>query len=247
MNEKHLNTLELTEYVTGDCQDVTAKRIEGQLETDTRARAFVEHLKAQRRQFLAAMPFDAEARPAPQSKLLRFPARTWYAIAASLIIFILAGWRLTVYEHRHDTRIKGDESITIYVQDEDGAVTERTSHVYRPGERIQLTYSCGRFDYFILLGLDESGTVSRYYPPSGASSVQLEKGSDIPLPNSILLDSYLGKELFLGIFSKHPLAVNKIMSTVKQSFEQGASLDEFRLKTGRDVRIRTILITKTAK
>jgi hypothetical protein len=77
----------------------------------------------------------------------------------------------------------------------------------------------------MLLSIDTSGSITRYYPQQGDSSVVLQPGQDIPLPHSILLDDYTGKELFIGIFSEKSQGLTEVQSRIKTEFNRVKKID----------------------
>jgi hypothetical protein len=166
-----------------------------------------------------------------------------YALAATLLLFAVAGVFYSAWRSADSYRIKGATGIEIFVKTDNKRVEKRLSQVYHPGEYIQLVYSCAHADKFVLLSIDERGKVSTYYPSEGDSSILLQKGRDIPLPNSILLDDYVGRELFVAVFSRDRLAVGSIRDKLRAAFENEQDLGMISLAVNR-AEIKTVLITK---
>jgi hypothetical protein len=73
--------------------------------------------------------------------------------------------------------------------------------------------------------MDTTGAVVTYFPQSHDSSLALDRGQDIPLPNSIALDEYTGRELFMGVFSEKRFFVPHLVEKLKASFEKSHAID----------------------
>jgi hypothetical protein len=129
----------------------------------------------------------------------------------------------------------------------DGTIEERASHRYYPGEHIQFIYSCSKRNRFMLFSLDEQGAFSTYLPAAGDSAITLPRGADLPLPNSILLDEYIGRELFIAVFSERPLAVPTVKSIILKQYAKAGSLDAVNPASMKEFNAHTFLITKAER
>ena len=96
----------------------------------------------------------------------------------------------------------------------------RENGVYYPGDRIQLTYSSADTAHLVVLGIESSGGVQVYFPSNGSSSVPVEPGTDIPLPNSIVLDDYVGNELYVALFSENSIVTGRMVEKVQETYER---------------------------
>jgi hypothetical protein len=184
-------------------------------------------LKNEKTAFLQTLPYDGIAlspKDAQNTRLVFHKTQKLYSLAASFLVFIAAGY-FFLQHNQTGSRIKGEANLKLFVKSQNGAIEKRGEQRYLPGEKIQFLYSCGGQNKFILLSIDTSGTISQYYPAQGDSSIALEPGQDAPLPHSILLDRYIGKELFIGVFSEKPQNCQVIKNIVKASFDRSRSLD----------------------
>ncbi len=244
------NRLALTAYLTGDLDPKRRIAIERHLAACGSCRGALERMRKERDAFNARMPFDSviEAGRRPTSARSRL-IKPWYALAAGLVLAVGA---LTVLQQTVDRptyRTKGAASIQIHVMSEDGTPDTRKDHRYLPGERIQISYSCGRRRYFMLLSIDQDGRISTYSPNASDSSIALQPGAAIPLPYSIELDEYRGAELFVAVFSSEPVALTALKDRLAETFRKTGDLDSLtplRLTVGDEV-IRVQPVTRAAR
>lgn len=225
---------DLLAYVTGSCSDIKRVLIEKHLLICDHCRAYCAGLEAERAAFLKDNPFQSTiSLPAVAEKREKpFIGRQYYALAASLVLFVAAFFFYMASTRPADFRIKGTVCLKAFVQNYQGGIEKRQNGMYHPGEKIQFLYSCDAASRFVLLGIDTTGSITVYYPEKGDSSFTLESGQDIPLPNSIVLDAYTGNELFIGLFSKKPLFVPDVKNAVENAFVTARSIDSLSIKVG---------------
>jgi hypothetical protein len=232
MKEHPFDKIDLLSFVTGSASDITAAAIRSHLASCDSCRAYCSSLEAGKRSFLAANPFEQTitlpARSEPK-RITAFFGAPLYALAATLVVCIGAGWLYLAQHGAPQMRIKGEAGLKVFVQNADGAVEKRQSMEFRTGEKIQFLYSCGAANRCILLSIDTTGTITTYFPADGDSSCALEPGQDLPLPNSIVLDEYTGRELFLGFFSGRPLSAGAVRRRVADAFSVSRSIDSLDL------------------
>ena len=233
MENHKFDTIDLMTYVTGGCGAHDSEVIGRHLATCDHCRSIVESLKAEQTHFIQKFPFKqfsfpAKTAPAPHVAF-RFRMRHAYSLAASIACILTTGYFFLIRQPAHYVGIKGEEGLALYVQNASGVVEQRTQPVYRCRERIQFLYSCGARHAFMLLSMDTTGAVSRYYPAGEDSSTVLEPGQRIPLAHSIILDSYTGKELFLGIFSEKRQCADSVQRRIESVFKRTNSLDSITL------------------
>jgi hypothetical protein len=188
-------------------------------------------LEREQQEFLEKHPVKGVMNLQPkQVKIVRFPALArYYAIAASFILCIGAGYVYMTSLGNPGYRIKGKTELSAYVKTDDNRIEQRTNDTFFTGERIQFRYSSGSKNRFILMSIDTTGSMVTYYPGRGDSAIALEPGQGIPLPNSIVLDEYAGKELFVGVFAEKPVAVSLVKQRVRDAFSAKGKLDSFSL------------------
>jgi|WetSurMetagenome_2_1015567.scaffolds.fasta_scaffold00220_26 hypothetical protein len=222
--EKHpFDKLNLLAYAAGDVTEAKRRDVERHATECETCRAFLASVESEKAAFLAGHPFDATithlpARRTPRLFLFRGQV---CALAATFVVLAAAGFVYVSNGARQGFRVKGETSLGMLVKNRRDEIEKRDGREYFTGEKIQFLYSCGARNNFALIGMDTAGVVTTYFPSSGDSSMILEAGRDIPLPNSITLDAYVGPELFAGVFSDHRFSCaelrRRIVATVDKS------------------------------
>lgn len=232
METHEFDKIDLLSYVTGGCDETKSERISTHLLTCRSCRSSVEAFRSENAAFLNTHPYAGMTQTSdtvPIRRTVPFPMRRIYGIAASILLLLSAGYFLHLQEDAPSSQIKGAVGLKLFVKNARGEIEMRDKHVYCAGERIQFQYSCGIRNKFMLLSIDTTGAVMQYYPVHGDSSEALEPGQDIPLPHSILLDEYSGRELFIGIFSEKKLRADHIRDEIKADFNRTNNIDSIGL------------------
>ena len=244
MAEHEIDKFELVSYFVGDCDDETRARVTEHLKSCLECNRKLEQLKKERAEFLQAHPFESlGARARAKQKSIASQFAPVYALAAMLALVVGLSLVLRPREREDTYRMKGATGIAMFVKAGEDRAEKRTRHVYYPGEYIQIEYSCAEADKLILLSIDSAGAISMYYPTEGDTSVVVPKGQNMPLPNSILLDDYIGRELFVAVFSKQPLFLPLVLETVRSAYEENSDLTSLSIKVPNG-EVKSILITK---
>jgi hypothetical protein len=216
---------DLLTYFTGGMSDEKRRSIDAHVSSCESCRAYLSALASEKSAFLALHSFETTIpRQAPR-RVLPFIQRRYFALAATFMLFVAAGYLSLTGRFVQENRIKGETSLKAFVLNRSGAIEKRRERVYYTGEKIQFLYSCAEANRLILIGIDTTGAITRFYPAIGDSSCVLERGADIPLPNSIVLDEYTGREIFLAVFSKKPLDVGEVKQRIAASFAASRSID----------------------
>jgi hypothetical protein len=233
MNHK-FDKIDLLSFYTGDGNAAKRNAIEIHLGSCEHCRAYLASLDTEKTAFLSAHPFEeatAQRTIKRENRPLFFGYRQTYALAATLVLFLGAGYLFIAGRAMPQNRIKGETSLKIFVKNLQGDIEKRGTKTYLPGEKIQFLYSCAEKNNFALMSIDTTGAITTYFPQSQDSSLTLERGQDIPLPNSIVLDEYTGKESFIGIFSLERFYLPDMQARLKASFITSRSLDSISLAT----------------
>jgi hypothetical protein len=226
--EHEFDKLELLSYEAGDCAQEKQDAIARHLASCGQCRAYLASLESEKAAFLQAHPFEETAarwNASQTSRWLFFSSRHVYALAATLVLFLGAGYLYMAGKTETGYRIKGETNLKIFVKNHGGDIEKRGRQEYFTGEKIQFLYSCGAKNNFALISMDTTGSATTYFPQAQDSSLALERGQDIPLPNSIALDEYTGRELFMGIFSEKRFFVPHLVERLKASFEKSHAID----------------------
>jgi len=80
----------------------------------------------------------------------------------------------------------------------------RDGDTLAPGDRLAFEYSLERPRYFMLLGIDATGTIVRYLPESGEACLKATSGRR--LSEQIAVGSQRGDERLYALFSSEPLS-----------------------------------------
>jgi hypothetical protein len=234
--------IDLLSYFTGDASDEKRKAIEAHVALCASCSRHLAVLESEKSAFLKAHPFETTMALPPRRtgrRVLPFVRRRYYALAASLMLFVCAGYLFMSSRTGPDYRIKGGTvGLKAFVLNHSGAIEKRGERVYYTGEKIQFLYSCAEENRLILMGLDTTGAITTYFPSSQDSSTTLERGADLPLPNSIVLDEYTGRELFLAIFSKKTLSVPDMRQRLSARFAGTHSIDSIDINENGAVTVR---------
>lgn len=249
MSCSEFSEIELITFVAGDCDPERAERISEHLRGCSECRRMVEDHAAEKAEFLNRHSFEQyeqSMQSRKKAKVFQFPGR--YALAASLVLFLVGGYvirRTTMAPFSQAKyRIKGKAGITVWSMGADGTPEIRENGIYYPGDRIQLTYSSSDTMHLTVLGVEGTGAVQTYFPSNGTTSVTVEPGSDIPLPNSIVLDDYIGSELYAAVFSEEPVSTKMVEERVRQVYERETSFGAVAEALGEYGMVDTVRIHK---
>ncbi len=117
-------------------------------------------------------------------------------------------------------RVKSGEGLHGFVLVEGHTQPLSDGEALGAGDRLQLqvTTTHGRL---ALLGVDGTGTVSRYFPVAGELSAPWTPGVARPLPDSLVLDAAPGPEVFVAFLSDEPLALDALQQALHDVVDQG--------------------------
>jgi len=130
-------------------------------------------------------------------------------LASALIIvavFIPLLHRNTDSEKKASIIVKGPEISLSYLVMENGKpILARPGRILHPKDRIQFRLSAPRGGFVHIVGVDEAGSVTVYFPLPGVKPEPYPGGSGRPVPGSIILDDTLGKERVFVLFCEDPI------------------------------------------
>jgi hypothetical protein len=230
-------------FIAGDLDTLTARRIDEHVKECKFCDAVIRVMKQERSAFLKHYPKPEKVPHHAGIRVYHFRRSSLLTLAASLLLAVSASFLIYTNSNTDGYRVKGATQVSLFVEDENGSPAKRDKNVYYPGEKIQFTYSCGEKHYFMLLSADSNKSITVYYPSDGDSSIALEPGRDLPLPNSITLDSYLGPELYLAVFSAFPLHTTHITEQFSKALENSGDFRELRFEI-ENADIQSVLVEK---
>lgn len=113
-------------------------------------------------------------------------------------------------------RIKSEELEISYLVVEQGRlVVAEPGRVVHPKERIQFRISAPRGGFVHVVGVDQAGKVSVYYPRPDEASEPYPGGSGRPVPGSVILDDTLGRERVFALLCDKPLDRDRLAQRVR--------------------------------
>ncbi|MBN1961988.1 MAG: DUF4384 domain-containing protein [Deltaproteobacteria bacterium] len=149
------------------------------------------------------------------------------AVAACvlLIMFTHHDDLLNKSQNTNAIRIKGT-NLRFFVQRQGEVLKGRSGDAYQTDDALRFVVSNNQPSFFFLVGVEESGKVTAYYPYHGEQSIKLEAGVDMPLPGSLVLDTSQETEYYIGIFTDKALDFASIEQAVQAVNYKVYSMEE---------------------
>jgi hypothetical protein len=211
---EHLARHVLERLLVDDARDSVPPELRAHLSGCERCSHRMRRLGRARAEYAAARPAarfaqrvaaTAAARREPSRWLqLRRPsvAVTVAAVLAAAIA-VLAVQPLAAPHEPDAIRYKGSTvELQVYVRR--GAQTRalRAGEALSAGDQLAFAYSLAQPRHLLLFGIDDAGTISRYFPDAAlAPNAVLPAGSGRQLPVGIELDARRGQERLVALFS----------------------------------------------
>lgn len=115
-------------------------------------------------------------------------------------------------------RPKGGVDLSFVVRRGDAVVPGDPEALYAAGDRLQLRYSTAAHTHVVVLGHDGAGRFSPWYEQRGMS-VPISPGRDRLLDGSVILDESPGPERVYACFSKVPVPVADLATSLARGLE----------------------------
>jgi len=226
--------LDIERLFAGEMDEINSGELKEHLAGCAVCGSYHESLRREREQFLKMHPFTAAGKirniyfkPEPLSgKIRRFiesatrpaliPAYGFILILAIITPVLLS--RMTAGRQDADTVTYKGGRILSFICDRDGQVHEGDpSALYYAGDKIQILYNSDKDRFLTLFSVDNGGSVSFYQPdPKDRNcSIASGKGASLTYPSSIRLDSALGAELIIALFTPGPVAADEIRAWIE--------------------------------
>ena len=166
------------------------------------AARFASAVLAQTSQTAQTAQSAAPARQ-PTWQGLRWPA----AVALAALAALALRPALSPSERADQIRYKGAPAqLQVYVRHAGETRALRAGEALSEGDQLAFTYTLPQPQHLLLFGIDDEGTISRYFPePRLAPTAVLPAGSARQLPVGIQLDARRGRERLVALFSATPL------------------------------------------
>jgi hypothetical protein len=196
-------------------------------------------LHAAKAQFLASHPAADFARDAleraEQSMPNREPPRWVPQLAAAGLILVVACIAAAFLWYGHESatnwaRETGGVSFKVLAKRGAQVSRLRDGDVLTAGDQLAFEYSLDRPRHLLLFGIDETGTVRRYFPEPEGPEVDtlLATAARATLPTQIQLDARAGDERLYALFSEEPIgemeARTALLRAVGEAWASGSRL-----------------------
>jgi hypothetical protein len=112
---------------------------------------------------------------------------------------------------------KGGASVQVFAKRGTDQLIVGAGTTLKPQDRIRFVVEPGGARYVLIASRDGAGQISVYYPYGGDKSGPVTSARQ-ELPDSIELDSVLGREQIFAVFSQEPL----LASEVRRAIESGS-------------------------
>ncbi|HEX5036485.1 MAG TPA: hypothetical protein VFX30_04950 [bacterium] len=201
--------------------------------------AQIQELEADRKAFLVKHPFSSfmadleKRRPARTglgdvfkrvlgSGVLR--AAVAMAGVATLMIVVIGR-----YDRTPEILSKGGVDLRFYVGGAAGRDPEPGSNGMKlpPESAVQFVYSTSADQtQLLLVGVEQNGALSVYYPSGGTGSATVEAGDQKKLPQALRWQPKTDYERFYAIFSKDTLTLDAVRKALDQLKTSGKSVEQ---------------------
>jgi hypothetical protein len=179
--------------------------------------AFLEQRPAL--ELLRAVRARAEATPPPTRPRMLTLRRV--ALGASL--FAAAALLMLVLRPAPPSiRFKGAPAIEVYVKRGTRSAALRDGDALGAGDHLGFVYSLPKPRHLLLLSIDDTGAISRYFPVSDGAGAEppLSAGARAQLPIGVELDAHRGEERLIALFADAPLDEAQARDALRAAFEQ---------------------------
>lgn len=183
-------------------------------------RTLAVEIQNERKAFLVQKPFSSFY-PAVERVMAKkgfplwnHPLMRWVPLGGLVLLIFFVARFDNVIRDRGEIRLKGTPEVGFFIREGDESKQGKRIQKVKAGDRIRLYTNSGPYSYVVILGVEEDGTINRYYPDRGGRSFPVPPGKFQLFPDSIVLDESPNSELFLAIFSKQPLEADKLEKQV---------------------------------
>jgi hypothetical protein len=237
---------QLRRLAADDLSDQERKVVRAAVAENPELAARLAQIRAADDAFLAARPFEAvkedlfaRAALAPTvgasspgffARLFSRRAGFWSlaAVATALVLGLMlpngnevVGTDVTDPD-RPANRLKGAAALEAWLDVEGHPQRVEPGVVLSAGDRLQFKITTTR-THLALLGVDGTGTVSRYVPVGGDVSADFVPGNARPLRDALVLDDAPGPEVFVAFLSDEPLLVEDLERALHDLLDAGGA------------------------
>lgn len=223
IKSNNISKLQIEKYFTGELGSDQQELIKTHLQDCSRCRNYLTALEENHKEFHQVHSFNALIEPlkiTPQNglnkylKMLQQPIFRPVFITLLVLCISLPLFRTLVHDPSK-FRYKGGEQISFIYQRNDMIFPGSITDTFQRNDEIQIIYNSSKYQYLALFSIDSKGTVSFYQPLDNNKqtewvSVEINKGSKVHFPSSIILDESPGYELIIASFTNKPLREKQI-------------------------------------
>lgn len=171
----------------------------------------------------AAEESSANVDSVRRAKVLRWSfAGGVLAVAAACLLWIQRPVPLASSEV---IRIKGAASFEVFVKRGERISTVRDGDALATGDQLGFVYTLAEPRHLLILSIDDTGAISRYYP-SDVGSRPLPAGARVQLPLAVELDAHRGAERLVALFSDAPPNEDAARRALGAAFQRTADLSK---------------------
>lgn len=203
-----------------------AVEIQGHVSICAKCRETIRIWECDRKAFLQKYPFERFERETVSTKsllsklwrqIITYPFPVWKTSFACATIAAMAVILLIPRQEQNLILSKGGTSLGFYVVRGNEIQTGRDQMKLAPDDEMKFYYSSERSEFLLLVGIEEDGALSVYYPFGGGESQPISKGSKVFLREAIRWKPHTSSEKFYAIFSEKPVSTSEIGSYIKDS------------------------------
>ena len=228
--EEHPSAWALECHHAGEGEPALRKGIDDHLETCLGCREKMQALTEARADFEGRMNragflvrVQQGIEEAQDKSLSKRPIWPWFAVAgtalAAMLLWMVLQPQLGTLggEDSDGIRIKGDLALKLsfFIEENGRAQLADPEKALHPGERIQFALTGPKGGFVHLVGVDEAGLVSVYYPRLDQNKEEFPGGVDRPVPGAVLLDGTLGRERIFVLVCEQAMKAAQIKARVE--------------------------------
>jgi hypothetical protein len=171
----------------------------------------------------AAAESSAGLADARRAKLLRWTfAGGVLALVAACLLWIQRPLSVAGNEV---IRFKGPASLEVFVKRGERVAAMRDGDALAGGDQLGFVYTLAEPRHLLLLSIDDTGAITRYFPSDG-NSQRLAAGARVQLPLAVELDAHRGEERLVAFFSDTPLDENAARRALAAAFQRAGALSK---------------------
>ena len=241
MKENCPPIIKLEAYFLEGADSKTFETLKPHINACTDCEDVLRDLETERDAFLQRYPFsrfsaesDAKRRPLWKRALEWLPAPRTFG--ASLALTGLAGVLVLTLWQKQPAEptilVKGGVGLSFYAATGTNAKVEagKDGMTLPEGSQIQFVYSNENNPYLLLVGVEEDGTITAYFPADAsaptAESATASTGSRVKLSQGLRWEPKSASERFYAVFSQQPVLIDEIRKAVAEVSARGKTVEQ---------------------